>query len=79
MEEIKFEIDLDALEIDDLEVLDRSKPETTMHDLLNVLDRLVIGGVRGHGYKVKTLDIIAETIKDLVEAQANPVDANGKN
>lgn len=75
---LRLEIDLDQFELEDWEILDGSKPGTKMNDMLNVLDRLVVGGARGRGWKGQQLFEIQKAIMDQVMASYNPV-KNGKN
>jgi hypothetical protein len=78
-EELKFEVDLDLLELDDLEILDMSKEGATMREYLDVLDRIVAGGVRGKGYKVTDMRQMGDAILAATRDAANPEDAKGKN
>jgi len=78
-EDIKLSVDLDQFELDDLEILDMSKSGgVTMREYLDVLDRLVVGGVRGKGYKGTQLKALAEAINEAVKREVNP-EAGGKN
>ena len=78
-DELKFEVDLDLLELDDLEILDMSKDGATMREYLDVLDRIVAGGVRGKGYKVTDMRQMGDAILKATRQAANPEDATGKN
>ena len=77
--ELKFEVDLGLLELDDLEILDMSKDGATMREYLDVLDRIVGGGVRGKGYKVTDMQQMGDAIMEATREAANPKDATGKN
>lgn len=77
-EELKFEVDLDLLELDDLEVLDMSREGVTMRDYLDVLDRIVAGGVRGKSYKVTDMRQMGDAILEATREAANP-EVGGKN
>ena len=70
--DLKFEINLDALEIDDLEILDASKPGVKARDILDVLDRLVVGGVRGKGYKFTAMKALGQAVFAAVNEATNP-------
>jgi hypothetical protein len=84
-----LEIDLDELLLDDLEVLDMSKPEklpggtmrpvTSMSTVLDVLDRVVVGGVRNRGFKGSQLMEVIEQVQSAIFSNINPVSQNGKN
>jgi len=78
-DELKFEVNLDLLELDDLEILDMSKEGATMREYLDVLDRIVVGGVRGKGYKVTDMRQMGDAILEATREAANPEDATGKN
>jgi len=78
-EDIKVAVDLDQFELDDLEILDMSRVGgVTMREYLDVLDRLVVGGVRGKGYRGTQLKALAEAINEAVKAETNP-EVGGKN
>ena len=87
--ELKLQIDLDKFELEDLEVLDLSRievlpdgtirPVTPMRIIIDVLDRLVVGGVRGKGYKGTQFWEIFRAVSDAIGAGMNPVGKNGKN
>lgn len=87
--ELRIEIDLDKFELEDLEVLDMSRvemlpngtvrPVTSMRVIIDVLDRLVVGGVRGKGYKGTQFWDIFRAVSDAIGAGMNPVGKNGKN
>ena len=89
-DQLTLEINLDELTLDDLEVLDMSKvevmpdgvtvrPVTSMSTILDTLDRIVVGGIRGQGYKASQLAEIISQVMAAVTVQANPVSQNGKN
>jgi len=61
-QEVRFSFDSDALLMDDLEVLDGSKAGTRFNNMLDVLDRVVVGGVRGKGYPAATLVAMSKAI-----------------
>lgn len=77
-ETITFEVDIDKIELDDLEVLDGSKERLQMRQVLDVLDKVVIGGVRGKGFKQSQLPDIQRAILDRISTETNP-SKNGKN
>ena len=74
--QLTLEINLDELVLEDLEVLDMSKTEklpggqtrsvTSMHTILDTLDRIVVGGVRGKGYKGTQLMQILEQVQTAI-------------
>lgn len=76
--ELKFEVDLDLLELDDLEVLDMSRDGVRMKDYLDVLDRIIVNGVRGKGYKVTDMQQMGDAILAATKEAANP-GVDGKN
>lgn len=76
--ELKFEVDLDLLELDDLEVLDMSRDGVRMKDYLDVLDRIIVNGVRGKGYKVTDMQQMGDAILAATKEAANP-EVDGKN
>jgi len=59
VEELK--VDVDALYLDDLEVLEGAKGAKA---LLDCLDRAVVGGVRGRKIPMRQLRVIARSIRD---------------
>lgn len=72
--EIKVQVDLDALNEMPIEVLDSftraAQGKLTGSELLDLLDGLVVGGVRGRGYKLKDLQLLSQAISDAVKAEA---------
>lgn len=75
---LRLEVDLTRFELDDWEILDGSRPGTKMFDIMNVLDRLIVGGVRGKGYSGMQLVDIQKAILTQVQAEISP-ERNGKN
>lgn len=73
-DEREVTIDTDQLVLEDLEVLsmlaDLRKSEWFTHEntgrILDMLDRVVEGGVRGQGYKISELGRIAAAVFDAV-------------
>jgi hypothetical protein len=87
---VKLEINLDAFTMDDWEVLDFSKtsflPDGTprngvpMSEMLDTLDRLIVGGVRGKGYSGELLGEMIKQVNEALQARINPPSGkNGKN
>lgn len=74
MAEIKIEVDLDAindLPLEALELFDRAgRGELSGTELLDLLDGIVVGGVRNRGFKLRDLRSIAQAVSDAVKAQA---------
>lgn len=75
---LRLEVDLDKFELEDWEILDGSKPGTRMTDLLDCLDRLLVGGARGRGFKGTQLAEIQQAILAEFQQAINP-SKNGKN
>ena len=76
--EIKVQVDKDKLgdwSLDDLEALEKSGSITAM---MGLLDTVVVGGVRGRGFKVKDLKRIQDALFAEVSKLSNPVDSSGK-
>ena len=73
-----FEVDFDKLTIDDLERLDPRNEGVSIADTLDVLDRVIVGGVRGHDYPITYLITIQKTVGEAMQALANP-EIDGKN
>ena len=61
MTEIELKVDVDALYLDDLEVLEGQKGASA---LLDCLDRAVEGGVRGRQIPMRQLKTIAQKIRN---------------
>jgi hypothetical protein len=61
--------------LDDLEALEKSSSISAM---MNLLDTVVVGGVRGQGYTVGDLKAIQAALFAEVGKLGNPVDASGK-
>jgi len=77
-DELKIEVNLDAMTIDDLVFLEEAgNAKVKMAELKAFLDRVVVGGV-GH-LPIKALKDVAEAITDAVQAEANPTTDDGKN
>ncbi len=76
--EIKIQVDYAKLadwSLDDLAALESSQ---SVDALMNLLDGVVIGGVRGKGYKVRHLKAIQDALMEAVAQMGNPADASGK-
>ena len=71
IKDIRFEVNLDNFELDDMEVLDASKPGVTSKEILDVLDRLIVGGVRGKGYKFSMIKTLGNAIVSAVNASVD--------
>ena len=72
MSEIELRVDVDALYLDDLEVLEGQKGASA---LLDCLDRAVVGGVRGRKIPMRQLKTIAQQIRnELMEDLPNSSD-----
>ncbi len=73
-DEIRVEIDLDAINEMPIETLDKfdaaSRGQLTGGELLDLLDGFVVGGIRGRGYKIKHLTLIAQAIAAAVKQGA---------
>ena len=66
---VEIQVDIDQLYLDDLEVLEGAKGAK---ELLDCLDRAVIGGVRGRQIPMRELRTIAERIRgELMEDLPN--------
>lgn len=69
-DEIQVKIDLNALNEMPIETLDQfdkaAQGKLTGGELLDLLDGFVVGGIRGRGYKVKHLSMIARAIAEAV-------------
>ena len=68
-----LEIDLEKFELDDWEKLDPRIEGVNMKDVLDTLDKLVVGGVRGKGYKGLDLMQIQEAVGEALKNATNPV------
>lgn len=81
----KVRIDVDRLELSDLPTLAMlgdlkgsnwfTRENTT--EIIDLLDRVVAGGVRGRGYKISQLAEIAAAVFAAVNEAANPETAEG--
>lgn len=72
---LTIEVDPDALTIDDLPVLvgvgefaEGGFTRPRLEELLDVLDRVVIGGVRGQGYRISDFSAIVAGVMDAINA-----------
>lgn len=64
--EIKIEVNIDALTIGDLELLDRAgTKELAPRELVGLLDRLVVGGVRH--LPLSSMSNVATAIGDAIK------------
>ena len=71
--EVGIEIDLDQLFIDDLELLDGLAAERIAGtDLLDLLDRVVVGGVRGRGLRFTQMKEIGAALMAAMNDATNP-------
>jgi hypothetical protein len=76
--EIRIQVDKDKLgdwSLDDLEELEGSG---SIKAMMSLLDTVVVGGVRGRGFKVKDLKRIQDALFAEVAKLGNPVDTSGK-
>jgi len=75
----EFIIDLENLWIDDLEVIQESFGENAKwKSLLDVMDRLVVGGVRGRHIPLTKIGELNLAIMDAINEMTNP-EVEGKN
>jgi len=67
---IKVQVDLNALDEMPIETLDKfdkaGNGTLSGGELLDLLDGLIVGGVRGHGYKMQHLQLIAQAVSKAV-------------
>src|SRR5574341_1885506 len=80
--ELRIQVDLDNFELEDLEILDLSRveklpggqvrPVTPMRIIIDLLDRVVVGGVRGKGYKAAQFWQIFNAVSEAVGSNLNP-------
>jgi hypothetical protein len=65
-EDIRIEVDVDALNdmpIESLDLIDKAQTgKLKGSEMLDLLDGFVVGGVRGRGFKVRDLKRIAEAV-----------------
>jgi hypothetical protein len=72
-EEVGIEIDLEQLFIDDLELIgDLATGQVAGKALLDLLDRVVVGGVRGRGWRFTQLREIGAALTAAMNDAANP-------
>lgn len=76
--DLVIEIDLTEFELDDWEKLDPRIEGVSMKDVIDTLDKLVVGGVRGKGYKGLDLMQIQSAVGEALKQATNPQSA-GKN
>lgn len=76
--DLVIEVDLTQFELDDWEKLDPRIEGISIKDVIDVLDRLVVGGVRNRGFKGMDLMTIQKAVGEALQKATNPV-ANGKN
>ena len=67
---VELKIDASQAYVEDLEILDGSGDEASGKALLDVLDRIVVGGVRGREPKIPMLKMreIGQRIKEELQA-----------
>ncbi len=80
-EQVEIKINLANLYIDDLEVLAgfQSGGLEAMGGFLDLLDRVVEGGVRGRRLQFRLLKDIGRELMAALREAANPEDESGKN
>jgi len=76
--EIAVDVDVDKMELEDWERLDPRIDGILMNDVLDTLDRLVVGGVRGKGYSGLDLVRLQLAVGDALKQAMNPL-ISGKN
>lgn len=66
--------------LDDLESIEKAQrgEGASITSILNFLDTVVVGGVRGRGFKIKDTQIILDAVMAEVNRMANPEDGQGK-
>ncbi|MBN1815332.1 MAG: hypothetical protein JXA14_26105 [Anaerolineae bacterium] len=69
--DIEMQIDVGKAVLDDLEILDGSRGNVKGSELLDVLDRIVIGGVRERGIPLAEMKTIAMRIAEALKAEGD--------
>jgi hypothetical protein len=79
-DDIEIRIDLDQMYIDDLETLQKFQSGGfAAEEFLDLLDRVVEGGVRGKKLPFRLLREIGQKLRAALQEAANPTDVSGEN
>ncbi len=72
MASIEIKVDVNAMTLGDLEIIDKAqRKEANLTELLDLLDRVVVGGARH--LPLTALDAIVEKLQEQIGSVTNPL------
>lgn len=80
IEVIQVEVSWERLDLDDLLLIEdfQAKRNINPIQLVGLLDRVIVGGIRGKHYPREAIGPLFEAVTEAFDREANPVDPSGK-